>query len=60
MGLILLFLIFILLENRFLNKKLYLILRNHPRNTEILDIIEKIKSDVKTYFLVKTIISVST
>jgi predicted PurR-regulated permease PerM len=59
-GLILFFLVFILLESRFLSKKLYLILRNSPKDAVILEILEKIKSDIKTYFMVKTIVSVIT
>jgi predicted PurR-regulated permease PerM len=60
MGLIIFFLIFILLENRFLNKKLYLMIRNNPKGAEMLEILEKIESDVKTYFFVKTIVSLVT
>lgn len=60
MGLIIFFLIFILLENRFLGKKLYLIINNNPKNAVVIETLDKIKRDVKSYFVVKTIISLVT
>lgn len=54
------FVVFILLENRFFNKKLYLMIHNNSNSVEIIEIIEKIKKDVKSYFVVKTIVSVIT
>jgi predicted PurR-regulated permease PerM len=35
-------------------------IHNNPKGSEILEILEKIESDVKTYFFVKSIISVVT
>jgi predicted PurR-regulated permease PerM len=60
MWLIIFFLIFILLENRFLNRKLYLMISYNPNNAVILETLDKIKNDVKSYFVVKTIISTIT
>jgi predicted PurR-regulated permease PerM len=54
------FLVFILLESRFLSKKLYLFLDKNPKNILILETLEKIGSDIKTYFVIKTIVSVIT
>ncbi|MDR0772018.1 MAG: hypothetical protein LBF15_03055 [Candidatus Peribacteria bacterium] len=39
---------------------MYLMLKNNPNNIALLETFEKIKLDVKTYFKVKTMISMIT
>lgn len=55
--LILFYVLFILLEYRFFRDKLTLILADNSKKNEIIDTIEKIRSDVKKYFVIKTIVS---
>ena len=54
---ILFYVLFILLEYRFFKDKLKLILVNHWNKNDIIHIIEKVKSDIKTYFVIKTSVS---
>lgn len=56
MGTIIFFTIFILLEGRFLWKKIGLMTKNH----QIFHILELIRKDMKLYFVIKTITSFST
>lgn len=55
-GTIIFFTIFILLEGRFLWKKIALM----TKNSQIFNIIELIRKDMKTYFVIKTATSLST
>ena len=56
-GIILFYVMFILLEYRYFKDKLNLMVGNHSRWKEIFDLIEKIKSDIKSYFVIKTVVS---
>lgn len=56
-GIILFYVMFILLEYRFFKEKLALMICNHTRKKEIFDTIDKIKSDIKSYFVIKTVVS---
>jgi predicted PurR-regulated permease PerM len=55
--LILFYVLFILLEYRFFKDKLNLIFVGNSNKHEIINTIEKVKSDIKTYFVIKTIVS---
>lgn len=57
MGIILFYVMFILLEYRYFKDKLYLMIVNNSQKMEILETLEKIKKDVKSYFVIKTIVS---
>lgn len=59
-GIILFYVMFILLEYRFFKNKLHLMIAGSERKTQVLEIIEKIKSDVKSYFVIKGIVSLIT
>ncbi|MCP4523628.1 MAG: AI-2E family transporter [Candidatus Gracilibacteria bacterium] len=59
-GMIFFFIIFILLEHRHIGQKISLMFTDEHKKTEILSVIAKIKSDVKTYFVIKMIISMFT
>jgi predicted PurR-regulated permease PerM len=48
---------FILLEYRYFKDKLNLMVGNHSRGKEIFDMIDRIKGDIKSYFVIKTIVS---
>lgn len=54
---ILFYVLFILLEYRFFKEKLRLMVSNSSNKNEILTIVDKIKRDIKTYFLIKTVVS---
>lgn len=56
-GIILFYVTFILLEYRFFKNKLYLMIENNSQKMHILETIDKIKKDVKSYFVIKTIVS---
>ncbi len=51
------FVLFILLEHRYIGQKISLMFKDDKKRTEILSVIEKIKSDVKAYFVIKLFIS---
>ncbi len=51
------FILFILLEHRYIGQKISLMFKDDKKRTEILSVIEKIKSDVKAYFVIKLFIS---
>lgn len=55
-GTIFFFTIFILLESRHIGRKLKLM----TDNTQIFDIIDHVKKDIKTYFVIKTLVSLAT
>jgi len=55
-GTIVFFTIFILLESRFMGRKISLM----TENSQIFDIINLIRKDMKTYFVIKSLISLST
>lgn len=55
--LIFFFILFILLEHRYIAQKISLMFKDDKKRTEILSVIEKIKSDVKAYFVIKLFIS---
>jgi predicted PurR-regulated permease PerM len=54
---ILVYVMFILLEYRYFRDKLSLILTEKWDKSEVLWIIEKIKTDTKSYFVIKTVVS---
>lgn len=54
---ILFYVLFILLEYRYFKDKLYLMIVNNWQKIHIIETLEKIKSDVKSYFVIKTIVS---
>lgn len=51
------YLIFILLEYKFFSKKITLMIENDEKRRKVLEIINKIKKDIKTYFTIKIFIS---
>ena len=55
--LILFYVLFILLEYRFFKDKLNLILNGNSNKNAVIQTIEKVKSDIKTYFVIKTTVS---
>lgn len=55
--LIFFYVIFILLEYRFFWDKLNLMFEKTNKKTQIFETIEKIKKDIKSYFLIKTVVS---
>lgn len=57
---IFIYVIFILLEYRYFRNKLNLIIENSPNKKNILDIIIKVRSDIKSYFVIKTYVSILT
>lgn len=56
-GMIFFFILFILLEHRYIGQKIALMFQDDKRRVEILSVIQKIKSDVKAYFVIKLLIS---
>lgn len=56
-GIILFYVMFILLEYRFFKDKLNLMITDKLKKKEIFEILEKIKTDIKSYFVIKTIVS---
>lgn len=59
-GLILFYVLFILLEHRYFRDKIHLMIWNSQQKFHILAILEKIKKDVKSYFVIKTFVSLFT
>lgn len=60
MWLITFFSLFILLESKSINKKIYLMIKDNSKDADILEILERIRMDVKSYFVVKTYVSLIT
>ncbi len=58
--LIIIYILFILLEYRFFKDKIELLTTNPIKKAKINSIINKIKNDVKAYFFIKTITSITT
>lgn len=56
-GIILFYVMFILLEHRFFKNKLNLMIWEETRKKQVFEIIEKIKWDVKSYFVIKGVVS---
>ncbi len=56
-GIIMFYVLFILLEYRYFKDKLHLMILDAWKKTQVLEIIEKIKSDIKSYFVIKTLVS---
>ncbi|MDD3303143.1 MAG: AI-2E family transporter, partial [Candidatus Gracilibacteria bacterium] len=56
-GVTFFYLIFILLEYKFFTEKISLMMENETQKKEIVEIIHKIKKDIKTYFVIKIFIS---
>lgn len=54
---ILFYVLFILLEYRYFKEKLNLMIWTNSNKSDIIWIIDKIKKDIKSYFLIKTIVS---
>jgi len=59
-GLIIIYILFILLEHRFFREKVDLMISNPLKKSKINSIINKIKKDVRWYFFIKTLTSIST
>ena len=59
-GLIIIYIIFILLEHRYFKNKIDLITSNPLKKSRINSIIDKVKNDIRVYFFIKTIMSIST
>lgn len=57
---ILFYVLFILLEYRFFKDKLYLMIANNSKKFQILETLDKIKNDIKSYFVIKTFVSFCT
>ena len=57
---ILFYVLFILLEYRYFKKKLTLMIGNNSNKWELILIIEKIKTDIKSYFVIKSTVSLIT
>ncbi len=56
-GIILFYVLFILLEYRHFKQKLNLMFNKSSSKAHVLEIIEKIKKDIKSYFVIKTTVS---
>ena len=56
-GIILFYVLFILLEYRYFKEKLNLMIGKNINKNHIFETIDKIKRDIKTYFVIKTIVS---
>ncbi|MDF1682358.1 MAG: hypothetical protein P1U46_00905 [Patescibacteria group bacterium] len=54
------YVLFILLEYRFFKDKLYLMIANNSKKFQILETLDKIKNDIKSYFVIKTFVSFCT
>lgn len=59
-GIILFYVLFILLEHRHFRAKLSLMFTDEHRKEQIAATIDKIKKDVKSYFVIKTLVSLVT
>ncbi|MDP2091034.1 MAG: AI-2E family transporter [Candidatus Gracilibacteria bacterium] len=59
-GIILFYVLFILLEYRYFKKKLNLMMLDDNNKKNVIETIEKIKRDIKSYFVIKTIVSLIT
>lgn len=60
MWIIFFYVIFLLLESRFISGKIKLILWKMNWKEKIIDVIDHIKRDVRSYFVIKTVISIIT
>lgn len=56
-GIILFYVLFILLESRHFKEKLPLMFTDDGKRSQIVWIFEKIKKDIKSYFVIKTLVS---
>lgn len=56
-GVILFYVMFILLEYRYFKEKLNLMIVDHRKRSQVIEIVEKIKNDIKSYFVIKTTVS---
>lgn len=59
-GIIMFYVLFILLEYRYFKAKLHLMILDTGRKEQVLEIIDKIKWDIKSYFVIKTVVSLIT
>ncbi len=59
-GLIIVYVLFILLEHRYFRNKLELMYSNPIKRSKVVSIITKIKNDIRAYFFIKTLTSIST
>lgn len=57
---IIFYMIFILLEAKFFSKKIELMVSNPDKRENLLEVLEKIETDVKWYFFIKVIVSLLT
>jgi len=59
-GLIFIYVLFILLEHRYFKEKLELMSSNPLKRSRINSIVSKIKNDIRAYFFIKTLTSITT
>lgn len=59
-GLILFYVLFILLEYRYFNDKLNLMIWANSKKSQIIETFDKIRSDIKSYFVIKSSVSLLT
>lgn len=57
---ILFYVMFLLLEYRFFSDKIHLMFQNEKKRETTIKTLDKIKSDIKSYFLIKTVVSLIT
>lgn len=57
---ILFYMIFILLEAKYFSKKIELMISNPEKRENVLEVLEKIETDMKWYFFIKVIVSILT
>jgi len=56
-GIIFIYTLFLLLEYRYFNRKLDLIIKDGPGQVKIFEIFSQVETDIRSYFLIKTFIS---
>ncbi len=59
-GIILFYVLFILLEHRYFRGKLHLMFTDEHKKNQISATMDKIKKDIKSYFVIKTLVSLVT
>ncbi|USN58362.1 MAG: AI-2E family transporter [Candidatus Peribacteria bacterium] len=60
LGVIFFYTLFILLEHRFFSQKLALIFGKRTHGSRVFEVMEHIKHDVRSYFVIKTVVSLIT
>lgn len=57
---IIFYVIFLLLEYRYFGQKLRMMIRDESNRSQVLEVIAKIRKDIKSYFVIKTFVSLFT